>query len=1798
MASSDLKEYVVTLHRHEDLDSFYEDMETPGGNLYIPSRAVDVFHRREISRNTHYLLTEEEVVQLRKDPRVRAVNLSIKELEKDGPIIDLNWTQTGDFAKAIRGTETSSDKNWALLRSTAGPIANWNSLPANRTINRTISYPLEGLNVDIVIVDGAIQYHPEFTINPNGTGSSRLQRINWFDFNSTPPLTLITNVPPYDYDYPHRTEAEKQSNNDHGTHVAGIAAGNTQGWARKSNIYNIGFNYPNLRLDFLFDYIRAFHSSKPINPATGRKNPTVCNNSWGGQSRFPISSLNSAFPGGKVIYKGTTYNPPFDKTGLGPGKPTWVQLGYWGEAYLDSEFNEYTLYVPIDLGDSFRADIEDAIQDGIHIVWAGGNTYNRTEKGNVGENIDTVLETYGGTKQSYFNRHSVLGTKTGLLEQVINVGCISMAEGVAVFSTKGPAIDVWAPGDGIVSSTFYQNETYDSRGGAIIAKSGTSMAAPQVTGALACLLELHPTLTPAQAKQFLLSKSSPGQVYQPIGIGNNYNETGSLQGAPNLFLFTPSPTFNVTANKASASPGQEIRFTINTTNVPDGSLIYVKADGTATSDFSDVTNSAVLTVNSNTATWVKNVSSSKTGTTNFTVKVYTGQLNGTLQTTSSTISLVGAGGSPPTYAFRTPVLSVNEGVSQTYTIDTTNVPDGTTLYWAIKYNTAISNDFTGDTQGPTTWDTWSASYGIPASEGIYISQQLYETNNLLGNYGSPLAPYYGAFRKPDTGGVVFWHSEWIKNGKDIEKIKQAFALSIPAGDVDYSRVRTNAKSFLGVANNSVFYDGTPNPITIQSNIGSFSVNIKQDNITENAENFQIEILSGLSSTSNTPVLTSPPITINAQTVGSPTYTFSSYPTIVGENSSENFTITTTNVVNNTRLYWTIDFNGSSSSADFTTTSGSFLINNGTGTFSVSIVQDLLSESENFIVQVRTTSTNGTLVAQTPAILIQDIVTPGLPATYRFSSAPSSINEGSSGRFDVETSNVPSGTTLYWVVNHGSTSSADFTTSNGSFTITNNSGTFQVPIKADVATEGSETFSIQIKTDSITGDTVLQSSDVTINDTSLSASSYTFTSVPSSVNEGSSANFNVATTNVADGTTLYWTIGHISTSSGDFTSTNGSFTITNNIGSFAIPTAADSTTEGPQTFTARIRIGGTSGTIVATSSIVTLNDTSLSPTYAFTTAPISINEGASGTFRIATTNVPSGTTLYWAIDYNSPVTSVASTLTQTSSSDSSDFVATNGSFVINNNVGEFVVSLVADSTTEGSKTFRVLVLTQNNDILATSSTITINDVSVAPYILTTNTSSVSEGSSVTINVFTSNLPNGTLLPYTISGTGITTNDFVGLPALSGFFRITNNFGSIVLTLKNDATTELTESFTLTLTSTGNNENITVTILDTSKTTTLVNFSVTSPVSIVEEGQVARFDVKATNLSAGAVVPYRILGISADDLTGGAQLTGFLTFAAGAVAGETYANVTLPIYEDFITEGQESIVLLLEPDFPYVLELSSSITIKDTAVDRSPTYNITSDKVRVIEGSNVKFTLVVTNVNASDIIPWEVKAFTPQVSDITVGDFAGLTELKGVFPALAQISTNRFISNLVLDIRDDLVFEPSEYFYLSIPEIGATSPIIEVIDSGNTLVITDEVFTGNISIDILEPAVLKANLGSLASGKSSWEDTTGLLSENMVIQGKTFYATGESLAFYHPFSYVVRSKVSIEEWRDSVKTLLHPAGMTIFSEINNESTAKGLEVKAVSDSVIISQGPLTVDSTIINASTISIDTGNVTVDSLTF
>jgi hypothetical protein len=514
-----MNEYIVTCRSYEDLEDLYDDMETPGGSLYIPDRAVDLVHRREISRNTHYMLTEEEAAEIRNDERV----IACERLAKDRGITPTPfWTQTNDFNKTT-GAFASDDKNWGLYRVVEGDsVVNWGSDGTDEITNRTIVTTASAKNVDVVIVDGHINPdHPEFAVNPDGSGGSRVNQFNWFQYNSV--LGYGSNGT---YTY---STSGASPNDNHGTHVAGTCCGNTQGWARDANIYNMAFSDALSGVtdwdEKLWDYLRHFHKNKAINSATGRRNPTITNHSWGySYNDIQLSSITS------VTYRGTT------TTVSGTDAQKKVTLEDNG---VPVPASTYLYKTPARVA-AVDADIQDAINDGVIIISSAGNSYWNCDTSSGNDYNNSINA--GGTL--YHSR----GSTPGSADNVICVGSIGskINEYKSNFSNWGERVDIWGPGSDIISSV-YDNTTTPSSYNPIIADSrnssyylasisGTSMSSPQVCGVIACLAEQEPFLTQAEALQHL-KENALAEVGTTGTI--NHSTYEAFGDSHNRYLFMP-----------------------------------------------------------------------------------------------------------------------------------------------------------------------------------------------------------------------------------------------------------------------------------------------------------------------------------------------------------------------------------------------------------------------------------------------------------------------------------------------------------------------------------------------------------------------------------------------------------------------------------------------------------------------------------------------------------------------------------------------------------------------------------------------------------------------------------------------------------------------------------------------------------------------------------------------------------------------------------------------------------------------------------------------------------------------------------------------------------------------------------------------------------------------------------------------------------------------------------------------------------------------------------------------------------
>lgn len=79
-------------------------------------------------------------------------------------------------------------------------------------------------------------------------------------------------------------------------------------------------------------------------------------------------------------------------------------------------------------------------------------------------------------------------------------------------SNYGNTVDLFAPGQEILSASHLSHT-------GVCSLTGTSMAAPHVTGAVALYLEANPHATPAQVQQALISRATPGVVKGNLGWG-------------------------------------------------------------------------------------------------------------------------------------------------------------------------------------------------------------------------------------------------------------------------------------------------------------------------------------------------------------------------------------------------------------------------------------------------------------------------------------------------------------------------------------------------------------------------------------------------------------------------------------------------------------------------------------------------------------------------------------------------------------------------------------------------------------------------------------------------------------------------------------------------------------------------------------------------------------------------------------------------------------------------------------------------------------------------------------------------------------------------------------------------------------------------------------------------------------------------------------------------------------------------------------------------------------------------------
>jgi hypothetical protein len=510
-----LRKFYVVVDNPADKQSVQADLESEYSDEAVPARSVDITNNMPFSEhNSVAMLTDEEAQALMSDLRIREVHLDPKEL---GVKKRHTGIRSGTYNKSIEPINTS--KNWGLLRS-INTVSNFPS--GYSSVTTPFTFNLDGTGVDIIIVDTGVEpNHPEFAVNADGTGGSRVVDYDWTQHG------IISSAP---------TGGFLGDCDGHGSNCASIAAGNTQGWAPGARIYSlrsVGTGAVTERditdnrvLGLLDDFevwqtIRQFHLSKSADPETGYKRPTIVNASFG----FFINYTGVA----SIRYRGTTYSVSTTTAAYGTiGEP---QGGSGVHGYFYSAFN---------------AEVESCINAGVIVVAAAGNDRHKIDVLG-GLDYNNFWTEYTGFAY-YYHRGASPANANG----VICVGAIAAFATTSVnpehktnFSCTGPGVDIWAPGDFIMGA--YADSPYaypaveDLRNSNyyLNAISGTSQAAPQVVGMLACTLSARPWMTQQQCLNWTTSTASTWAVNESYFGGSGYVNFGSLQGAAKRALYQP-----------------------------------------------------------------------------------------------------------------------------------------------------------------------------------------------------------------------------------------------------------------------------------------------------------------------------------------------------------------------------------------------------------------------------------------------------------------------------------------------------------------------------------------------------------------------------------------------------------------------------------------------------------------------------------------------------------------------------------------------------------------------------------------------------------------------------------------------------------------------------------------------------------------------------------------------------------------------------------------------------------------------------------------------------------------------------------------------------------------------------------------------------------------------------------------------------------------------------------------------------------------------------------------------------------
>jgi hypothetical protein len=221
---------------------------------------------------------------------------------------------------------------------------------------------------------------------------------------------------------------------------------------------------------------------------------------------------------------------------------------------------------------------------------------------------------------------------------------------------------------------------------------------------------------------------------------------------------------------------------------------------------------------------------------------------------------------------------------------------------------------------------------------------------------------------------------------------------------------------------------------------------------------------------------------------------------------------------------------------------------------------------------------------------------------------------------------------------------------------------------------------------------------------------------------------------------------------------------------------------------------------ASTTALVIGENTLDPYYFVDADKTNVSEGETVTYTITTKNVEDGTILNYTLSGN------------VSRLDIVEYELT-GSFEINNNTAEVKLTIAEDGELENSE---LLIFTIDDTDASTSVIILpdaipqeIEEQTVAPtFFVNTDKLEYAEGETIIYTIVTTNVPDGTVLQYSLLGNGITENDIIGEKLFDNFV-VLNNTATVYVGLNDDLTLENNETLIFVINGTGASAQVVIT-----------------------------------------------------------------------------------------------------------------------------------------------------------------------------------------------------------------------------------------------------------------------------------------------------------------------------------------------------------------------------------------------------